>query len=306
MLQHHRFATAAAADDPGRVHVDVERRHVVFGATRRADAHGAGQIRAEELDQQPADRVAVEPHVVDVHPVAPNRSVRIDCGGYPIATSPSAAVSTNRVEPQTKTRGPSAGREGDLAEHLRIDAPRVPGPAGRLRARQRLEDLEPVGRLVELGAVDDVLVAARRVEESRRRPASGPRPVPDHRHQRHDARAARDEQDRRLARAVPDEVAANRAADLEAITLMHLGDEIGRDLAVLELLDGDRERLSGRRRDRVAALGLVPVLGGQANVDVLTRPVTVPPVGLEDERPHPRRLLHRVHDLGGEPCQSPQ
>jgi len=41
--------------------------------------------------------------------------------------------------------------------------------------------------------------------------------VPKHRHERHDSRSARDEQQRPSDRAVPDEIPADRTANLEAI-----------------------------------------------------------------------------------------
>ena len=65
-----------------------------------------------------------------------------------------------------------------------------------------------------------------------------------HRHQRHDPRAAADEQQRPARRRVPDEVAADRAAQLELIAGAELVDEVRRDLAVVEPLDGERERSS--------------------------------------------------------------
>ena len=128
-----------------------------------------------------------------------------------------------------------------------------------------------------------------------------------HRHQRHDARAAGDEQQGLLwSVRVPDEVAAHRSAQLEAVTRDDLVDEIGRDLAVVEALDGQRRRLVRRGRDRVASLGLVAVLRRKAHVDVLSGAVSGPAVDVEDERSDARRLGHRVGDLRDEPGQSPQ
>ena len=94
--------------------------------------------------------------------------------------------------------------------------------------------------------------------------------VAQDRHQRDDSRAAADEQQRAAGRGVPDEVAADRAAQLELVAGPELVDEVGRDLAVVQALDGERERgVLGRRGDRVAALRLVAVLGRQPDVDVL-------------------------------------
>src|SRR3954464_6839910 len=92
----------------------------------------------------------------------------------------------------------------------------------------------------------------------------------EHRHQRHDPRPARDEQERTAERCLPYEVAADRAAQLESIARPQLVDEIRRDLAVLETLDGDGEpRVLRSRSNRIAPLGLITILGSQSHVHVL-------------------------------------
>ena len=123
--------------------------------------------------------------------------------------------------------------------------------------------------------------------------AAGRDAMAQHRHQRHDPRAAPDEQQRAARGRLPDEVAADRAAQLELVAGPQLVDEIRRDLAVVEALDGEHERsLLGRRRDRVAALRLVAVLGGQPDVDVLAGPVAGPAGAASSTRLlTPRRLL---------------
>ena len=130
--------------------------------------------------------------------------------------------------------------------------------------------------------------------------------MPGHRRQRHDARAASDQQDRFGLVRIPDEVAADRASHLDLVALARLVHEVGRDLAFLEALDGEREAVAGRGGDRVAALGLVAVLGGEAHVEMLAGAVTGPAVDFELERPHPRSLLDRAGHRGGQPAQSPQ
>jgi hypothetical protein len=130
--------------------------------------------------------------------------------------------------------------------------------------------------------------------------------LPRHRRQRHDARAAGDEQRRLGLVAVPDEVAADRAPNLEDVAVSNLVHQVRGDLAVLEPLDRDRQRLAGGGGDRVRALGLVAVLGGQAHVEVLARAVIAPAVDVEHERAHPGRLLFERRNLCGEPGQSPQ
>src|SRR5207253_2699079 len=93
----------------------------------------------------------------------------------------------------------------------------------------------------------------------------------------------------------------DRPTHLERIALTSLVDEVGRDLAVLEPLDGDCELLARRGGDRVAALSLVAVVGRQAHVEMLAGAVTEPTLGVEQERPDPRRLLDRARHLGDEP-----
>ena len=105
---------------------------------------------------------------------------------------------------------------------------------------------------------------------------------------------------------LPDEVAADRSAKLELVTRSELVDEVGGDLSVLEALDGqDEVVVFGAGRDRVAALGLVPVLCGEANVDVLAGAVPGPGGRVEHEALGPSRLIDEL-DHGGElPGQSP-
>src|SRR5215471_19091779 len=93
----------------------------------------------------------------------------------------------------------------------------------------------------------------------------------DHGHQRDDAGAACNEQHGWFVTRLPDEVAADRPAYLEGVSLPQLVDEVGRYFTVLQALDSDREVVLGSRGDRVAALRLVAVLGRQPHVEVLAR-----------------------------------
>ena len=130
--------------------------------------------------------------------------------------------------------------------------------------------------------------------------------MPQHRAERHDARAAGEEEQRAAGRGLPDEVAADRAAQLELVAGTELVDEVGRDLAVVEPLDGQDEVLVLRGRgDRVAALGLVAVLGRQPDVDVLTREMAVPVGRIEDDAAHVGRLVEDLDHACGLPGQSP-
>jgi hypothetical protein len=62
------------------------------------------------------------------------------------------------------------------------------------------------------------------------------RVVAQHRHQRYDAGPAGDEQQRSAQRHLPDEVPADRPADLEPVAATQLIDEVRRYLAVVETL----------------------------------------------------------------------
>jgi hypothetical protein len=86
-------------------------------------------------------------------------------------------------------------------------------------------------------------------------------------------------------------VPADRPAQLELVAGAELFDEVRRDLAVVDELDGELDRVELRRRgDRVRALGLVAVLGGQAHVGVLAGAVPGPVGHVEHERDRARRL----------------
>ncbi len=64
----------------------------------------------------------------------------------------------------------------------------------------------------------------------------------EHRHQGHDAGAAGDQQQRPAVRDRPGEVAADRTAQLQRIAGPQLLGQVGRDLAVVEPLDGNAIR----------------------------------------------------------------
>ena len=88
--------------------------------------------------------------------------------------------------------------------------PRVAAPAVRRRAavgQQRL--------VAELVRVDDLVGRAHRVDEPHRQLGRGAAAVAQHRHQRHDAGAAADQQHRLLA--APDEVGGERPTHLDLV-----------------------------------------------------------------------------------------
>ena len=128
----------------------------------------------------------------------------------------------------------------------------------------------------------------------------------DHRHERHDTRAARDQQHRANLGRLPDEVAADGASQLELVPGAKLVGEVGRHLAVVETFDRQLEvRSTGSGSDRVAPLDLVAVLRRQAHVDVLARTVPGPPGNIEDDRLRACRLALELDDVGQLPGQSP-
>src|SRR3954464_5064186 len=94
--------------------------------------------------------------------------------------------------------------------------------------------------------------------------------MPNHGHQRHYPRAAANEQQWAADSDIPDEIPTNRSAQLQLVARAQLVGEIGRHLAVLEPLDGEREgRRFGRGCNRVAPLGLISIIGSESDVDVL-------------------------------------
>jgi L-ascorbate metabolism protein UlaG (beta-lactamase superfamily) len=98
---HDGAAGAAPRDRSGPAEVDLELRDVRARTAAGAGGRGGGQLGAEHLEQEPADRVAVETGGGRSAHVGPNRSVRIRPGSCPSSTRADAATSTNAVGPQT-------------------------------------------------------------------------------------------------------------------------------------------------------------------------------------------------------------
>ena len=93
----------------------------------------------------------------------------------------------------------------------------------------------------------------------------------EHRDQRHHAGPPAEQEDRAAVLDRPDEVPADRTAELDRVTRLCDIVEEGRDFAVLEALDRELERNVVARRggNRVRALGLVAVRRRQPHVDML-------------------------------------
>jgi hypothetical protein len=163
------------------------------------------------------------------------------------------------------------------------------------------------GEPFQLVPEDDLVPRSRGVEESS--PVSDVRrlAVSKHGHQRDDAGASAHEQERPGRVSVPHEIASDRTAELEHVATAQLAGEVLRDLTVRQALHRDREApVLGSRSDRVAALGLVSVFGGEADIDVLPRPVAGPRRDLQHDAPDPRRLVDQLDDLAEPPVQSPE
>jgi len=95
---------------------------------------------------------------------------------------------------------------------------------------------------------------------------------------------------------------ADRTAELELVARAHLVDEVGRDLAVGEPHDGQGHHpLLRRRGDRVAALSLVAVLGGQAESTCWPARWPASP-RRQEQRLRARRLGPYLGELGGPPA----
>ncbi len=144
-----------------------------------------------------------------------------------------------------------------------------------------MDDLESVarrGECVELRAVDDLLFVARAEQQSRVDGRAGSAAVADHRHERHDPRAAGDQEQRAAERRLPHEVPADGTADLQSIADDDRLVQERRHLAFGDPLDRDVDlAITLRLRcDRVASLDAIAVLGRQAQVDVLARSMTRP------------------------------
>ena len=72
-----------------------------------------------------------------------------------------------------------------------------------------------------------------------------------HRHQRHDAGPAGNQEQRPAEAGVPDEVAADRAAQLDPVADDHDVVEEGRDLAVVDALDRDLDLIARSGSDAI-------------------------------------------------------
>jgi hypothetical protein len=120
-------------------------------------------------------------------------------------------------------------------------------------------------------------------------PERGP-PMAQHRHERHDAGTTPDEEEWSADRDVPDEVPADRPPQLEPVPHTQLLGEIGRDLALVQAIDRQRDpRVFWRRGDGIAPLCLVAVLRREAHVHVLARAVAGPARDVKDKGPRPQR-----------------
>jgi hypothetical protein len=197
-----------------------------------------------------------------------------------------------------------ARRPADLVEKRFVDSASMTSPSFRPLPSEGEEDVDLVvgGQSGKLFSVDDLGERPRGVEQPRRDRAVCRNTVTQHRAEWDDAGAAREQEERATEHCLPDEVAAERTAQLQRVAGAELGDEVGRDLAVVKSIDGEDELVVLRRGgDRVAALRLVAVLRGQPHVHVLTGPLGRPTGAVEDDAAHPRRFDDALDDAGDLP-----
>jgi len=129
--------------------------------------------------------------------------------------------------------------------------------------------------------------------------------VSKHRPQRHDAGPAGNQEQWAAERLLPNEIAADRAAQLELVSRPERR-QVRRNFPVVEPLNGDHEVLVlRRRRDRVAALRLVAVRGREPHVHVLTGKVPRPVGGIEHETRRACGLRDGFDHSSELPIQSP-
>src|SRR5690606_6112065 len=171
---------------------------------------------------------------------------------------------------------------------------------GTREDRPRLEPVTARDERGELVRVELVLGGAHGADQPERRAVAGVAPGARHRHERHQARAAGQQQHGRpgVAGRVPHEPAADRPPDLDGGARREVVDEVRGHLAVGDALDGhlDAARAVGRARQGVGPLGGVPVGGGEPQVDVLPGLVPRPAGHVEHEGRCRRALGTPVHE----------
>src|SRR6516225_6703878 len=125
-----------------------------------------------------------------------------------------------------------------------------------------------------------------------------------HGHQRCDPRTASYETERAAYRAGPDKVAADWAAQFEAIAHVKFVEEVRRNFAVLHPLDCQHEQLFLRwRSNRIATLRLIPIVGCESDIDMLTGQMSWPTGRLKKQALHARCLDDDIAHLGELPLQ---
>ena len=216
----------AVAAHPGRDRV-VRRRRPADGAARRAARRGRLRLVGGGA----------------VTAMAPKRSVRIRAGSWPASTSRFETASTKPVGPQMKTCGCGVGRRAELRQHRGADAAAEVARAGRGRARVGPAHVEVRGGLQrpQLVGVQRQRGLPDRDQHAGVDLARVARAMAQHRHQRHEPRPAAGEQQRAAVGDRPRERAADRPAHLDLVADLHDLGQVGRDLAVLDPVDRDRE-----------------------------------------------------------------
>jgi hypothetical protein len=131
--------------------------------------------------------------------------------------------------------------------------------------------------------------------------------VAEHGHERTDARPAGHQKQGTSNRHIPREVPADRSAQLELVARAQLAGQVRGHLAIGDALDGQRQPLTDvrRGRDRIAALRLVAVVGGQTNIHMLAGSVPRPARHVQDDAANAWGLVDELSDVAKAPAQSP-
>jgi hypothetical protein len=190
----HDVAGAAADHGTGPVQVHRELGHLADRTARAAGADGRGHLGAEDLDQQPADRIAVQGRVVQgraIHHRPPFASTKR--GSLPRRAEPFCLDPLRRIpQPDQAARDrlhevrrpagvrqrPVGHRPGHVGQHLFIHPPRVARPPRRLRPGQRVEHGNAVRNSRKLGTVDHLVPAPRGIQQPHLDRAANQKTVP--------------------------------------------------------------------------------------------------------------------------------
>jgi hypothetical protein len=109
----------------------------------------------------------------------------------------------------------------------------------------------PAGASVNLsGTIAEFTAGGLSLEQVEVVVSRDPAAMAEHGHERHDARSAPDQEDGPALTGIPDEIAADRPAQLDLVSVAQLLAQVAGHLAADEQLDRLRPRARGRRAPR--------------------------------------------------------